>query len=60
MKKKFKRIPRFNNEDEERDFWAKADTSLYFNWLKPIKMDLSKLQLSTKSTKKEKYKQPNL
>lgn len=35
MKRKtFKPIPRFNNEDEERDFWATADTSEYFDWSK--------------------------
>ena len=49
MKKKFKKIPKFKNEDEERDFWAKADTSQYFDWSKPIKMDFSKLQPSTES-----------
>lgn len=47
--KKFKKIPKFKNEDEERDFWAKADTSQYFDWSKPIKMDFSKLQPSTES-----------
>ncbi len=47
--KKFKKIPKFKNEDAERDFWAKADTSEYFDWSKPIKMDFSKLQPSTES-----------
>ena len=47
--KKFKKIPKFKNENEERDFWAKADTSQYFDWSKPIKMDFSKLQPSTES-----------
>ncbi len=32
MKKKFKAIPKFKNEDEERDFWVKADSSEYFDW----------------------------
>lgn len=32
MKKNFKVIPRFKNEDEERDFWAKTDSSEYFDW----------------------------
>lgn len=30
--KKFKKIPLFKNEDEERDFWAVADSSEYFDW----------------------------
>ncbi len=34
MKKNLKKIPEFKNEDEERDFWAKVDTSEYFDWSK--------------------------
>lgn len=30
MKKKLK-IPKFKNEDEERDFWAKLDLSDYYD-----------------------------
>ncbi|MBI4973072.1 BrnA antitoxin family protein [Candidatus Roizmanbacteria bacterium] len=30
--RKFKKIPSFKNEDEERDFWAIADSSEYFDW----------------------------
>jgi len=30
MKKKLK-IPKFKNEDQERDFWAKIDLSDYFD-----------------------------
>ena len=37
MKKSLKPIPKFKNENEERKFWAKADTSEYFNWSKAIK-----------------------
>ncbi len=33
-KKDLKPIPRFKSEDEERDFWATADTSEYFDWSK--------------------------
>lgn len=49
MKKKIKPIPKFKNEDEERDFWATADTTEYFDTTKPVKLDLSKLKLSTES-----------
>jgi len=31
MPKKLKSIPKFKNEDEERDFWDKADITDYFN-----------------------------
>jgi len=48
-KKRLKSIPKFKNEDEERDFWAKADSSEYFDWDNPIELDLSKLKPSTKS-----------
>ena len=36
MKKQLKPIPKFKNEDEEREFWATADTSEYFDWDNPI------------------------
>lgn len=48
-KKRLKSIPKFKNEDEERDFWAKADSSEYFDWDNPIELDLSKLKPSTES-----------
>jgi predicted DNA binding CopG/RHH family protein len=37
MKKKaIKEIPKFNNEDEEREFWAKANTLDYLDLSKAI------------------------
>ncbi|MBU3978418.1 BrnA antitoxin family protein, partial [Patescibacteria group bacterium] len=30
MSQNLKPIPQFKNEDEERNFWATADTSEYF------------------------------
>ena len=48
-KKKIKPIPKFKNEDQERDFWDKADTTEYFDTDNPIDMDLSKLKPSTES-----------
>lgn len=32
MKKKPKDIPIFNNEDEEREFWGRPDSSDYVDW----------------------------
>ena len=49
MRKKLKPIPVFKNEDEERDFWATADTSEYFDWSKPVELDLSELKPSTET-----------
>ena len=48
-KKKLKPIPKFKNEDEEREFWAKADSSEYFDWDNPVELDLSKLKPTTES-----------
>lgn len=47
--RKIKKIPRFRNEDEEREFWATHDTTEYFDLFKPVKLDLSKLKPSTES-----------
>lgn len=35
--KKLKPIPRFNNEDEEREFWAAHDFTDYMDWSKAVK-----------------------
>lgn len=32
--KKFKPIPKFKSEDEEFEFWQKADSTEYFDWSK--------------------------
>jgi len=29
-----KKIPKFNSEDEERDFWATHDSTDYVDWKK--------------------------
>lgn len=34
LKPKLKPIPKFKNEDEERDFWATHNTLDYFDWSK--------------------------
>lgn len=49
MKNKIKPIPKFKSEDEEREFWAIADTTEYFDTTKPVELDLSKLKPSTES-----------
>lgn len=47
--KKLKQIPNFNNEDEEREFWAKSDSSEYFDWSKNEEMIFPNLKPSTES-----------
>lgn len=49
MKNKFKKIPKFKNEDEERDFWATADSSQYFDWSKAERVIFPNLKPSTES-----------
>lgn len=46
---KLKTIPKFKNEDEERQFWAKTDTTEYFDTSKPVELDFSSLKPSTES-----------
>ncbi len=46
---KFKEIPVFKNDDEEREFWAKNDSSEYVNWKKAEKVTFSNLRPTTKT-----------
>lgn len=34
MPKKLKKLPKFKSEQEEREFWAKHDSSDYIDWSK--------------------------
>lgn len=45
--KSLKPIPVFKNEDEERAFWAKADTTDYFDWSKARRVSFPNLKPST-------------
>jgi len=45
--KKLKPIPRFKNEDEERDFWATHSTVDYFDFSKPLKIRFPNLKPSS-------------
>jgi predicted DNA binding CopG/RHH family protein len=42
-----KAIPRFANEDEEREFWASHDTADYFAWSKAVRATFPELKPST-------------
>lgn len=46
---KLKSIPKFKNEAQERDFWAKRDSSEYIDWGKADKAILPNLKPSTKT-----------
>ena len=43
-----KQIPKFENEDEEREFWASHDSTDYINWDKAEKITFSSLKPSVK------------
>jgi len=48
MSKK-KRIPNFKSEAEEREFWAKVDSTEYIDWDKSKSVSSPKLKPSTKT-----------
>ena len=39
-----KQIPKFQNEDEEREFWASHDSSEYIDWSQAKSITLPKLK----------------
>ena len=43
-----KQIPKFKNEDEEREFWTSHDSTDYINWNKAEKITFSNLKPSVK------------
>ena len=43
-----KRIPKFKDEDEEREFWATHDSTEYVDWRKAEKAVFSNLKPSVK------------
>lgn len=47
--KKFKQIPHFKNEDEERKFWATHDSTEYVDWSKAERAVFPNLRPSTES-----------
>jgi predicted DNA binding CopG/RHH family protein len=44
-----KKIPKFRNEDEERDFWATHDSTEYIDWGAAQRLTLKNLKPSTKT-----------
>jgi len=44
-----KQIPEFQNEDEEREFWAKQDSSDYLDWGQAERVVFPKLKPATKT-----------
>ena len=48
-KSKLKTIPKFEDEDEERAFWADHDSTDYMDWSHAKRIALPKLKPSTKT-----------
>ena len=44
-----KQIPKFENEDEEREFWAAHDSADYLDWNQAERVVYPKLKPSTKT-----------
>ena len=44
-----KQIPKFKNEDEEREFWAAHDSADYLDWSQAERTVFPKLKPSTKT-----------
>ena len=49
MPKKLKEIPIFNSEEEEREFWAKEDSSEYIDWETAEEQVLPNLKPTTRT-----------
>ena len=50
MKKvKKKRIPKFRNEDEERDFWVSHDSTNYIGWSEAKEINMPNLKPTLKT-----------
>jgi predicted DNA binding CopG/RHH family protein len=49
MKEKLKKVPKFSTDEEEREFWAKEDSTKYIDWSKAEIINLPKLKPSTKT-----------
>lgn len=47
--RKIKQLPRFKNEDEEREFWATHDSTDYLDWSKAKRSRFTKLRPSVRS-----------
>ena len=49
MKKRKKQIPKFKNEDEEREFWSTHDSTDYLDWTRARKVTFPRLKPSVKT-----------
>ncbi|MBI3985082.1 MAG: hypothetical protein HY344_04075 [Candidatus Levybacteria bacterium] len=50
MKKKLQPIPKFKNEDQEREFWAIHDSTDYIDWSKAERVIFPNLKPTSEAT----------
>ena len=48
MKSKFKKIPKFSNETQERNFWQTHDSTEYVDWDLAVRGSFPNLKLSSR------------
>jgi predicted DNA binding CopG/RHH family protein len=46
---KLKKIPKFKNEDQERNFWSTHDSTEYIDWSKAKEVEFPNLKLSSQT-----------
>ena len=49
VKPRVRKVPRFRNEDEERDFWASHDSTEFVNWRQAERVKLPNLHPTTRT-----------
>lgn len=49
MKKQMKKIPNFQSEDEEREFWSRHDSAEYIDWKLARQVNFPSLKPSLRS-----------
>ena len=47
--KKYKKIPKFESEQEEREFWETHDSTEYIDWSRAKQVNFPNLKKSTKT-----------
>jgi predicted DNA binding CopG/RHH family protein len=49
VKRRMRKIPKFRNEDQERDFWASHDSTEFVDWRQAERVKLPNLRPTTRT-----------
>jgi predicted DNA binding CopG/RHH family protein len=49
VKRRTRKIPKFRNEDEERDFWASRNSTAFIDWRRAARVRLPNLRPTTRT-----------